>query len=188
MSDNPTTAASRKSIWAQASHLASKTPESRNRYVDFLRAVSICAVVFGHWLMALIPIWFLAVYVFVVVLVPITCATWQRHGFKSFGILVLAAVIDDLLFFAADLQARKSVIHYLRKLPCWHWVSFSAVCCCLLKHPCAAGCPEPHRGQLSCWWFTCWCYCRSHSGLGDLNEALQETTSILPGGWFPERY
>ena len=194
-------------IWTQASRLAAKTPESRNRYVDFLRAVSICAVVFGHWLMAapyvnggainitsmlehqewtrwltwafqvmpvfflvggysngiswqsaqrkgrsygewlqvrlqrligpvlplimmwiflaagaqwmgvrpemvkvasqmaLIPIWFLAVYVIVVVLVPVTFSAWERLGFKSFGLLVLAAVIDDLLFFAADLQA-----------------------------------------------------------------------------------
>jgi len=206
MSKSPTTTASKRNIWAQAANLATKTPESRNRYVDFLRAVSICAVVFGHWLMAapyinggdinitsmlehqawtrwmtwvfqvmpvfflvggysnsiswqsaqkkgrsygewlqvrlqrlvgpvlpliamwiilaagaqgiglrpemvkvasqmaLIPIWFLAVYVFVVVLVPITYAAWQHYGFKSFGILVLAAVIDDLLFFAADLQ------------------------------------------------------------------------------------
>lgn len=196
-----------QNIWSQAAALAAKTPDSRNRYVDFLRAVSICAVVFGHWLMAapyvdaggiqissmlehqawtrwltwafqvmpvfflvggysngiswqsaqrhgrsysewlqlrlqrlagpvlpliavwvvlaagaqwlglrpemvkvasqmaLIPIWFLAVYVFVVVLVPISYTAWQRFGFKSFGILVLAAVVDDLLFFAADLQA-----------------------------------------------------------------------------------
>ena len=194
-------------MWTQAASLAAKTPESRNRYVDFLRAVSICAVVFGHWLMAapyinngeivitsmlehqpwtrwmtwvfqvmpvfflvggysnsiswqsaqrrgqtygewlqtrlqrlvgpvlplivmwiflaagaqwlglrgemvkvasqmsLIPIWFLAVYIVVVVLVPITFDAWKRFGFKSFGVLVLAAVIDDLLFFAADLRA-----------------------------------------------------------------------------------
>lgn len=39
-------------IWSQAAKLAAKTPESRNRYVDLLRAVSIFAVVFGHWLMA----------------------------------------------------------------------------------------------------------------------------------------
>ncbi len=32
--------------------LAEKTPASRNRYVDFLRAFSILVVVFGHWLMA----------------------------------------------------------------------------------------------------------------------------------------
>jgi len=54
--------------------------------------------------MALIPIWFLAVYVIVVVLVPVTYAAWERYGFRSFGILVAAAVIDDILFFAADLR------------------------------------------------------------------------------------
>jgi hypothetical protein len=198
--------ASRPSIWARAAALAGATPESRNRYVDFLRAVSICAVVLGHWLMAapwiddgsirissmlehqqwtrwmtwafqvmpvfflvggysngvswqsarqkgktygdwlqvrlqrlvgpvlpliatwillaavslslgvsqemvrvasqmaLIPIWFLAVYIIVVVLVPVSHDAWRRFGFKSFWALVLAAVIDDALFFAADLQ------------------------------------------------------------------------------------
>ena len=206
MNDSPTITASKPHIWARAAHLAAKTPSSRNRYVDLLRAVSIGAVVFGHWLMAapyindgainitsmlehqqwtrwmtwvfqvmpvfflvggysngiswqsaqskgrsysewlqirlqrligpvlpliviwiilaagaqgiglrpemvkvasqmaLIPTWFLAVYVLVVVLVPITYAAWQQYGFKSFGLLVLAAVIDDLLFFAADLR------------------------------------------------------------------------------------
>lgn len=34
--------------------LAEKTPASRDRYVDFLRAFSIATVVFGHWLIALI--------------------------------------------------------------------------------------------------------------------------------------
>jgi len=195
-----------QNIWSRAAALAARTPESRNRYVDFLRALSICAVVFGHWLMAapyldssgihissmlehqqwtrwmtwafqvmpvfflvggysnsiswqsaqrrgtsygewlqlrlqrlagpvlplialwivlaagaqsfgmrpemvrvasqmaLIPIWFLAVYVAVVVLVPVSYRAWQRFGFGSFGVLVLAAIIDDLLFFAADLK------------------------------------------------------------------------------------
>jgi len=206
MSDGNDMNASNQNIWTQAAALAAKTPESRNRYVDFLRAVSIGAVVFGHWLMAapyvdaggvhissmlehqewtrwmtwafqvmpvfflvggysngiswtsaqrhgksysewlqvrlqrlagpvlplivmwmflaagaqrmgvhpemvkvasqmaLIPIWFLAVYVAVVVLVPVSFAAWRRYGFWSFGVLVLAAVIDDLLFFAADLR------------------------------------------------------------------------------------
>lgn len=40
-------------IWSTARALAAKTPPSRNRYVDFLRAVSICAVVFGHWLVSM---------------------------------------------------------------------------------------------------------------------------------------
>ena len=34
--------------------LARDTSASRDRYVDFLRAVSIVAVVFGHWVSALI--------------------------------------------------------------------------------------------------------------------------------------
>ena len=38
--------------WKRAKELAEATPEDRNRYVDFLRAVSILAVVIGHWLMA----------------------------------------------------------------------------------------------------------------------------------------
>lgn len=34
--------------------LAAATPESRDRYVDFLRAFSILVVVFGHWLIAVV--------------------------------------------------------------------------------------------------------------------------------------
>ncbi|MFC1640294.1 acyltransferase family protein, partial [Gemmatimonadota bacterium] len=196
----------RSNLWAQASAVAAKTPESRNRYVDFLRALSICAVVIGHWLvaapfftggevtlhnmleyqpwtqwltwlfqvmpvffivggysngiswnaairdgkpygewlrgrlqrlvgpmlpllvvwivlgavghqmgvsaemvkvasqMALIPIWFLAVYVMVVVVVPLTYSAWQRFGMWSFFALAAAVVLDDFLFFAADLH------------------------------------------------------------------------------------
>jgi fucose 4-O-acetylase-like acetyltransferase len=30
--------------------LASRTPDTRDRYVDFLRAASILAVVLGHWI------------------------------------------------------------------------------------------------------------------------------------------
>jgi peptidoglycan/LPS O-acetylase OafA/YrhL len=39
-------------IWATASEMAAKTPAERNRYVDFLRAVSIMVVVIGHWTIA----------------------------------------------------------------------------------------------------------------------------------------
>lgn len=38
------------SIWSQASEIARQTPVERNRYVDFLRAVSILFVIVGHWL------------------------------------------------------------------------------------------------------------------------------------------
>jgi len=193
-------------IWAGASAVAARTPESRNRYVDFLRALSIIAVISGHWLiaapfvdagelsltsmlarqpwtqlltwvfqvmpvfflvggysngvswnaakrdgrsyadwldgrlqrligpvlplvavwavlgivahrfgasaelvkiasqMALIPIWFLAVYVGAVVLVPISYGVWRRFGMVSFWTLALLVVVDDVLFFRADLR------------------------------------------------------------------------------------
>lgn len=39
-------------MWRKARELAQMTPPERNRWVDFLRALSIMAVVCGHWLMA----------------------------------------------------------------------------------------------------------------------------------------
>ena len=39
-------------MWSQAKNLALQAPPERNRYVDFLRALSILAVVSGHWLVA----------------------------------------------------------------------------------------------------------------------------------------
>ena len=39
-------------VLAHARSLAEATPDSRNRYVDLLRAISIIAVVIGHWLVA----------------------------------------------------------------------------------------------------------------------------------------
>ena len=39
-------------LWISAGELAARTPASRNRSIDLLRAVSILCVVLGHWLMA----------------------------------------------------------------------------------------------------------------------------------------
>jgi len=39
-------------MWARAAEIAEQTPVDRNRYVDLLRAISISAVVLGHWLIA----------------------------------------------------------------------------------------------------------------------------------------
>jgi fucose 4-O-acetylase-like acetyltransferase len=193
-------------IWAQAKQLASQTRPERNRFVDFVRAVSISIVVLGHWLMvsffyadeqlragdilrmqpdiqwltwvfqvmpmffivggysnaaslegakrrgtsyadwlagrlhrlitpllvlvmawgilalilhlagvsgsllqlasraALIPTWFLAIYVMVVVLAPATYAAWQRWGIGVFWLFVGLAIAVDIAFFAADLR------------------------------------------------------------------------------------
>jgi len=206
MTDSSPSTQLRPNLWSRAAAVAAETPESRNRYVDFLRAISILAVISGHWLMvapfisngelslsnmlehqpwarwlpwgfqvmpvfflvggyangaswnaavregrsysewlkarlerligpvlpllvgwaligavahqigvrpellsvgskmALIPIWFLSVYIMVVVLVPVTHSAWRRFGFGSFWALVVAAAVDDALFFAADLR------------------------------------------------------------------------------------
>lgn len=192
------------SIWSQARQMAQQTPEDRNRYVDFLRAVSILVVITGHWLIAaphyvdgtvafddlialqpgiqgltwifqvmpiffivggyanavslesakrrsqgyagwlvtrlnrlitpllalvavwglaagvsnlagvnrdiialaskaaLIPTWFLAIYILVVVLAPLTYRIWRRWGFASFWALAGAGALVDVAFFLGD--------------------------------------------------------------------------------------
>lgn len=193
-------------IWSIAKDMAAKTPEDRNRYVDFLRAVSILVVVLGHWLIAtahyhdgeitighllkeqpethwltwifqvmpiffivggysnavslesakrkgtsyagwlvarlnrlvapllvlliawagialvmrllgvsehliqyasqasLIPTWFLAIYIVVVILAPWTYSLWRRFGFGSFWAFVAIAALVDYAFFSLGMQ------------------------------------------------------------------------------------
>ncbi len=193
-------------IWSQACAMAAQTPQERNRYVDFLRSVSILVVIVGHWLIAtayyvdgmltsadlvkdqpqlqwltwifqvmpiffivggysnavslesarrkgvgyagwlaarlnrlvapllvlliawaaialimdflgvsekviqlasrasLIPTWFLAIYIMVVILAPATYKFWRRYGFVSFWVFVAIAVLTDIAFFAADIR------------------------------------------------------------------------------------
>lgn len=198
----------KRGIWQQAAYLAEKTPESRNRYVDFLRALSIIMVIFGHWLVvapyvdpagelqfpdilsilpwtqwlswilqvmpiffivggfsnsiswksaqrreenystwfaarlrrlitpvlpvlavwsgigiiaklfnadqsilqpasqfALLPAWFLVIYIVVVSFVPITYRAWQRYKFASFWALVAVAILIDIAVFALGWKA-----------------------------------------------------------------------------------
>jgi len=53
---------------------------------------------------ALIPTWFLAIYIMAVVLAPLMYRFWRRLGFFAFWILVLLAVSIDLTFFRAQLH------------------------------------------------------------------------------------
>ncbi len=55
--------------------------------------------------MALIPIWFLAVYVLVACLVPVTHRAWERWRLASFWALVAAAALMDVAFFAVGWHA-----------------------------------------------------------------------------------
>jgi surface polysaccharide O-acyltransferase-like enzyme len=193
--------------WSHAAELADRTPPSRNRYVDFLRAMSMLVVTVGHWLaaapyfdatntlttshiltvvpwtawltwivqvmpiffmvggyangiswraaqrdhksyaawlegrlrrlvwpilpllvvwvaivaieygrdvrpelisygseVAFIPIWFLAVYVGIVLLVPVMAAAWARFGMSSFWALTAAAIVVDVMYFGVGLR------------------------------------------------------------------------------------
>lgn len=203
------------SAWSRALSAAAQTPVSRNRYVDLLRAVSIGAVVLGHWIIAapwvdggelrldhmlavqpwtqwltllfqvmpvfflvggysnaaswdaaqragtpygawiagrarrligpivplilvwaamafvfrlfgvsygiirqgsilsLVPMWFLAVYLFVVLLVPVTRAAWKRFGIWSYWALAAAAVCVDVLRFSGGHRPAVGWVNYL---------------------------------------------------------------------------
>ena len=204
-------------MWSKAAEMAAKAPPSRNRYVDFLRALSIMAVVVGHWLvaapymkdgavegghllgilpwtqwltwgfqvmplfffvggfsngvswaatkgkggtfsdwyggrlqrlinpvmplflvwsvfaltgtalgiergvvkmaaqLALIPVWFLAVYLIVSAMVPLSHAAWRRWGMGSFWALVAGAVTVDYLSIALHVPA----VNWLNFLFVW---------------------------------------------------------------------
>ena len=194
-------------VWSRAAELVDRTPTSRNRYVDFLRAMSMLVVTVGHWLaaapyfdatntlttphiltivpwtawltwilqvmpiffivggyangiswraarrdgrsyaawlegrlrrlvwptlpllliwvaivaieyaldmrpklisygsqVAFIPIWFLAVYIGIVLLVPAMEAAWARFGMNFFWALTAAAVVVDVMYFAVGLR------------------------------------------------------------------------------------
>ncbi len=55
---------------------------------------------------ALIPIWFLAVYVLVTVATPASHAAWRRWGPRTVGALIAAAILIDLIGFAGAGWAR----------------------------------------------------------------------------------
>ena len=55
--------------------------------------------------LALVPIWFLAVYLVIVAVVPWSWAMWQRFGMGSFWMLVAAAVAVDVTVFYAGIES-----------------------------------------------------------------------------------
>lgn len=48
---------------------------------------------------ALVPIWFLAIYTIIILFVPLTHAAWRRFGFGSFLVPALLAIGNDALYF-----------------------------------------------------------------------------------------
>lgn len=52
---------------------------------------------------ALVPTWFLAVYVMIGVLVPLSWRAWQRYGFRSLAFLTAGAVLTDALVLTSGI-------------------------------------------------------------------------------------
>jgi len=53
---------------------------------------------------SLVPVWFLAIYFFIVMLVPLSRLLWHRFGFFSVSIPLLLAAVGDYLFFNSTSQ------------------------------------------------------------------------------------
>ncbi|MEO0569340.1 MAG: acyltransferase [Pseudomonadota bacterium] len=53
---------------------------------------------------ALVPVWFLAVYIIITMAVPVTAAFWDKYGIGSVLILVAGAISVDIIAFGFDQQ------------------------------------------------------------------------------------
>jgi hypothetical protein len=53
---------------------------------------------------ALIPTWFLAIYIVVVILAPTAYKFWRRFGFAAFLFLAAGAALTDIAFFEANMR------------------------------------------------------------------------------------
>ena len=53
---------------------------------------------------ALIPIWFLAIYIMVVILAPLTERAWKRWGYGSLILFAVGAAVVDYAYFAAGVE------------------------------------------------------------------------------------
>lgn len=100
-----------KGIWSRAQNMALQAPPSRNRYVDFLRALSILAVVVGHWLVA-------APYIedgavqggHLLGILPWT--QWLTWGFQVMPIFFLVGGFSNGVSWSANLRNGGSYSHW----------------------------------------------------------------------------
>ena len=51
---------------------------------------------------ALVPVWFLAVYIVITIVVPISVAAWNKIGMGSILVLVIGAILVDMIAFGFD--------------------------------------------------------------------------------------
>ena len=95
-------------IWTQAAKLAAQTPDSRNRFVDFLRALSITAVITGHWLVV-------APYMEAGVLVPaeiLSIVPWTRWLTWVFQVMPIFFLVGGYANSLSWQSAQRRGQHY----------------------------------------------------------------------------
>ena len=78
----------------------------------------------GEWIgagsqMALIPVWFLAVYLGIALLVPLSHALWERLGLGSIVLLAGGAAVLDLGFFGSEVGSGWRSLSWLNYLFVW---------------------------------------------------------------------
>src|SRR5262249_49738009 len=71
--------------------------------VEYARGVRPELIRYGSRV-AFIPIWFLAVYIVIVLLVPAVESLWSRLGMGAFWALTTAAAVADIVYFAGGVR------------------------------------------------------------------------------------
>jgi hypothetical protein len=71
--------------------------------VEYARGVRPELIRYGSQV-AFIPIWFLAVYIVIVLLVPALEALWSRLGMRAFWALIAGAAVVDIVYFAGGVR------------------------------------------------------------------------------------
>jgi hypothetical protein len=79
--------------------------------IEYARGVRPELISYGSQV-AFIPMWFLAVYIGIVLLVPMMEAAWARFGMGAFWALTAAAIVIDIMYFAVGLR-RLGFANYL---------------------------------------------------------------------------
>ena len=95
-------------MWSKAGELAAKAPPTRNRYVDFLRALSIMAVVTGHWLVAAPAIAPDGTVSGGHLLGILPWTQWLTWGFQVMPLFFLVGGFSNGVSWAANLRGGKS--------------------------------------------------------------------------------
>ena len=105
-------ARARKTIWSRARDMAEKAPAERNRFVDFLRALSILAVVIGHWLVAAPYIDAQGSVVGGHLLGILPWTQWLTWGFQVMPLFFLVGGFSNGVSWAANLRNGDSYSHW----------------------------------------------------------------------------